>query len=130
MMTPPTDTHVAPTTGRLWTLWGLPIGAWGAHLFISYGFVEWYCQHQQEISPTMAKLILHGLTLIMLMVAATGGYLAWRTRARLKRVGARDSQGRQPGPFMLNSGVLLALLMTLIILVTGSANLVMPVCIE
>lgn len=128
------EVHSDPESGplknrTLIAAWLVSVAAWFLHLSASYSFVEWYCRNSQTWSGIW---VLHGLTLVALAVSLGSCYYAWRLRRRITAA-ASAATNNDPiikrGLFMVNSGILMGLLMSLLIGATGAANFVVPLCI-
>lgn len=121
-----------PTASRLWAGWLVAVAAWGLQLFLSYGLVELYCRNQGIATPATIKLILHGLTGGMFILAFYGGWLAWRTEQSLAQ-GMKDEgsgTGVQRSRFLARSGIMFSAFLAAVILVQGLPNLVFEPCLQ
>lgn len=117
-------TQEGPGNGRLWLGASLPVLGWGLHLFVSYGFVEWYCQNPGVMSNDAAIWLLLGVTAVSLALAVCGALLSWNSGKRLR---IASEQGRKR--FMAASGVLLGVFMIVIIITQALPNAMVPPCI-
>jgi hypothetical protein len=117
-------------------LLGGPI-LWSAHFLISYAWIEFACR--------VRLLILHstilGLTVLswsvllftLLAVLATlyvgwSAYRSWRQISELKETNELESWGVESRRFMAISGILLSMLFSLVILLSGLPALVLGPC--
>lgn len=121
---PPTDN---PSVRTIWWCSGLAVVAWGLHLFVSYSLVEWYCRNQETMSNASMKLLLHGLTLALGLVAVACTVVSRNYSSRLKREkGGSQKAGR--AKFMASFSTVFCGSMVAIILVQGIPNWVVALC--
>jgi hypothetical protein len=100
----------------------LGAGAWIANTQLNYALVPWACTHG-NVAPLVA--------LAMALVAAAGGMLSWRTLAALPaRRSFEDAEGGQPRRMLAALGVALAALFGLVIVLQGTAALVLDGCLR
>lgn len=113
-----------PSTLKLWSGLGVPVLAWGLHLFLSYGLVEWYCENVGYLEVSTVKWLLHALTVAALVLGLWGVWLNWRNRQQLKR-GTKGGRAM----FMVNGGLILGPFLMVVIVVQGLPNLVLMPCV-
>jgi hypothetical protein len=123
-MLPDAECYFSQGTGLL-ALWlGLlaaPL-AWLVNLLLSYTLVLWACS-------TGRQYTLHLVTLAMLLLAAAGGFMAWRAWRRAGRTWHDEAGGVLPrSRFMAALGVLLSSLFFLAILAQGIPSFVLSAC--
>jgi uncharacterized membrane protein len=106
-----------------WGPWLLGAAAWGAHLGISYGMVEWYCRNADALQPSSIKLLLHGTTLVCFVLAVTSVWLGYR------HVRMLNAKAVHRNRFMAKTGMLISLFFALLIAVQGLPNLVFEPCL-
>jgi hypothetical protein len=100
----------------------LGAGAWLASTQLNYALVPWACGNGNVV-PFVA--------LALALVAATGGLLSWRALAALPtQRSLEDPVGGQPRRLLGALGVALAALFGLVIVVQGTAALVLDGCLR
>ena len=110
----------------LWELWiGLlaaPV-AWLLHLQISYLLAAFTCD-------TGWEFMKHVVTLLTLVFAAVGGWIAWCSWQRTGREWPKKDEGGVLGRsrFMAASGVALSALFFLVIIAEGIPNFFLDAC--
>ena len=109
---------------RLWGGWLLAILGWVLHLGLSYGLVGWYCERGQGTAPHTVRIMLHGITIVAALMAATGLVLAWRNLQSVRR----SPDARDRSRFMAIAGVLSSTLFLCIILAQGVPIMILELC--
>jgi len=109
---------------RFGTSWaGLLAGpaAWAVSTQLNYVLAPWECEHRARIVPVVAL----GLAALALL----GGALSWRAR---RRGGAAFKPEREAGTeaFVATLGIAAAGLFALVILMQGSAGLILSGCVR
>jgi hypothetical protein len=95
--------------------------AWLVNTELNYALVPWICAHKVQFVPAVAL----GAALISLL----GAFLSWRAWATASPQPAPDRSGAgRPHRFLAAMGISIALLFTLVILVQGSAGLLLHGC--
>jgi hypothetical protein len=107
---------------QLGTSWsGLLSGplAWAISTQLNYSLVEWQCEHKLPIIPLAA--------LALAWLAIAGGLLSWRA---WRRGGASFKPERQIDTerFVATLGMLMAALFALVVIMQGSASLILDEC--
>lgn len=114
-------------TGRLASLWtGLLLApvAWICQLQASYLLVFYACSSRHIFT-------LHVATLVFLLAAAIGGFIAWRNWERVGRELPSEDAGPVPRTrFMALLGLLTSALFFLLILVQGLPSFFLEPCIK
>ena len=93
--------------------------AWAISTQLNYALVEWQCQHKVHVIPIAA--------LALAILAVVGGALSWRA---WEHGGASFKPEREAGTerFVAMIGMLTAALFTLVIVMQGSASLILDEC--
>ncbi|MBZ9811563.1 hypothetical protein LB542_26915 [Mesorhizobium sp. BR1-1-9] len=109
---------------RLGTSWGGLLSgplAWAVSTQLNYSLVPWQCNHQVPVVLPLALL----LALFSLM----GGALSWQAK---RQGGAAFKPERTRGTehFVASLGMLAALLFALVIIMQGSAALILDECLR
>jgi hypothetical protein len=109
----------ALAAGTSWA--GLLAGpaAWGISTQLNYAVVQWQCEHKAPLIPLSA--------LALALIAAAGGALSWRA---WQRGGASFKPEREfdTERFVAMLGMLAAALFSLVIIMQGSASLILDEC--
>jgi hypothetical protein len=123
-MAPDTTQYFSQGRGLL-ALWAgllLPPFAWFLNLQLSYMLVPWACVTGQQF-------ILHVVTLAMLLLAASGGVIAWRTWRRVGHDWPNEAAGVVPrSRFMAVGGLLSSVLFCLVIVAQGIPSFILSGC--
>jgi hypothetical protein len=120
--------HHPPPAGKSTLIFGLlgaPL-AWSLHLAVEYVLVALACSTSWErgLAATLAIA-----TVVLAALSAIAGVFALRHWKRLRASeDAHDDAGARPQSFLMLAGVLLSVLFTLTIILTGLAPLFVPVC--
>lgn len=105
-------------------LLGAPL-VWVVHLAASYLFVALHC----GTGWTGARLATALVTILCAVAGGGAGVYAWRQWRRTQSEGGSDPLDPvDPTAFLLLSGVLLAVLFTGAIVITGLSPLFLPMC--
>jgi hypothetical protein len=126
------ETRVAPDAKRYFTqrrgllaLWAgllLPPFAWFLNLQLSYMLVLWAC-------ATGRQFILYVVTLAMLVLAISGGAIAWHTWQRVGRDSAGEAEGVVArSRFMAVGGWLSSVMFSLAIVAQGIPSFILSAC--
>jgi hypothetical protein len=95
--------------------------AWAISTQLNYSLVNWQCNRQMPIVLPIA--------LALALLSLLGGALSWRAK---RRGGAafKPERTRSTENFLANLGILSALLFALVIIMQGSAALILDGCVR
>ncbi len=128
MPTTPELIHHPPVAGKptlILGLLGAPL-AWSLHLAVEYLIVALACATGWGAGVVVALGIV---TAVLAVLSALAGLFALRQWKRLRSSeDENDETGARPQSFLMLTGVLLSMLFTLTIILTGLAPLFVPVC--
>ncbi|KAA0013029.1 hypothetical protein F0A17_08955 [Billgrantia pellis] len=107
----------------LWSGWVIGPGAWALHLMGSYLLVSRACE-------TGSMWLLHGTTLVTLLLGLAGAAVAWRQWGRAGRrwPGSGDGEAGRIR-FMAVMGLLISALSGLLIVAEGIPNFFLGPCL-
>ncbi|MCB8821795.1 hypothetical protein [Microvirga rosea] len=95
--------------------------AWLLNTQINYALVPWICAHHMRLVPLVAC--------VMAALSLFGGFLSWRAYDRASITPQPDSSGAgRPHRFTAATGIGMALLFALVIIVQGTAGIVFHGC--
>lgn len=122
------EAHTASKGKRSTIAWSLVLSAaaWALHLFISYSFVEWHCRNTEVMSHATAKVILHGLTGALFLVALACTVQCVRASRRAKHTDEQVRNRRRL--FMLRFSAMFSALLAVTIVVQGLPNVLVALC--
>ncbi|PRH89066.1 hypothetical protein C5L14_00255 [Labrys okinawensis] len=111
-------------TSPLGTSWsGLLAGplAWATSTQLNYALVPWQCDHRVAVVLPVA--------LLLALISLLGGASSWWAKRR-SGAGLQSGRKRSTENFIADLGILAALLFALVIVMQGSASLVLDGCLR
>ncbi|AEH88789.1 MULTISPECIES: hypothetical protein [Mesorhizobium] len=109
---------------RMGTSWGGLLSgpmAWAISTQLNYAIVPWQCNRQVEVVLPSA--------LMLVVLSLLGGALSWRAE-RQGGAAFKPERTRSTEQFVANLGMLSALLFALVIVMQGSAALILDECLR
>ncbi|MER8808031.1 hypothetical protein NKI12_08600 [Mesorhizobium australicum] len=109
---------------RLGTSWGGLLSgplAWAISTQLNYALVPWQCNRQIPVVLPIA--------LLLVLLSLLGGVLSWRAR-RQEGAAFKPERTRGTEQFVADLGILAALLFALVIVMQGSAALILDECLR
>ncbi|KAA3452183.1 hypothetical protein C7I87_03110 [Mesorhizobium sp. SARCC-RB16n] len=109
---------------RLGTSWGGLLSgplAWAISTQLNYALVPWQCNRQVPV--------VLPITLLLALLSLLGGMLSWRAR-RQGGAAFKAERARTTEQFVADLGILAALLFALVIVMQGSAALILDECLR
>ncbi len=107
---------------KLWAAWIIAPIAWALHMQVSYLLVPWVC-------TTGMRFALHLTTILALLAAATGGFIAWRC---WREIHHHDTNAAsvvlRRTRFLAVVGLLVSSLFFVVIAVQGLPNFFLDAC--
>jgi hypothetical protein len=109
---------------RLGTSWGGLLSgplAWAISTQLNYALVHWQCNRQVQLVLPVA--------LLLAVFSLLGGALSWRAK-RQGGAAFKPERTRDTERFVADLGMLAALLFALVIIMQGSAALILDECLR
>ncbi|ESX06212.1 hypothetical protein X769_05640 [Mesorhizobium sp. LSJC268A00] len=109
---------------KMGTSWGGLLSgpmAWAISTQLNYALVPWQCNRQVPVVLPVA--------LVLAVLSLLGGALSWRAK-RQGGAAFKPERTRSTEQFVADLGMLAALLFALVIIMQGSAALILDVCLR
>jgi hypothetical protein len=109
---------------RQWTWAGLASGpgAWAASTQLNYALAPFTC--------TQYRIAVTAIALVLLLVAAAGAVLSWRSLRQESAPGPADTRGGHPHRLLGLLGMTAGVLFAVVIGVQAAAGLVLDACLR